>query len=194
VKIPTEEYLTYYSTPPYNTSREHYFRFRPFFEEVSKIPENVGVEIGVYEGFNSLGICRFCSPKKVYLVDPYKVYEEVIEGNLTAYTQDFWNEIYRWTQERLEGQPVEFIRKPSLEAVGEVPDELDYVYIDGDHKTQAVIDDIEAWYPKVKKGGLIGGHDAIEPEVRDALGAWLYTKPEYGGHYHYKWNDWWIVK
>jgi len=36
---------------------------------------------------------------------------------------------------------------------------LDFVFIDGSHTYEDVRDDIKAWYPKVKEGGYIGGHD-----------------------------------
>jgi hypothetical protein len=196
LELPVGEYLTYYTTPPYNTSREHYFEFRPFFKEIAeKYPKSTGVEVGVFEGFNSLGACRFCDPKKIYLVDPYKQYNEVIEGTLTSYTQEDWDNIYEWAQQRLIGMPVEFIRKTSLDASKDFADEsLDYVYIDGDHSVEAVSEDIDSWHRKVKNGGIIGGHDAIELEVQQALAGWLYKHQEYSNFFHFKWNDWWIIK
>ncbi len=36
---------------------------------------------------------------------------------------------------------------------------LDFVFIDGDHSYPAVCADIDAWLPKIKPGGWIGGHD-----------------------------------
>lgn len=36
---------------------------------------------------------------------------------------------------------------------------LDFVFIDADHSYDGVCRDIEAWYPKVKDGGLLCGHD-----------------------------------
>ena len=39
------------------------------------------------------------------------------------------------------------------------------VYIDGDHRKEPVLADINAWLPKVKKGGIIGGHDYM-PKMR----------------------------
>ena len=36
---------------------------------------------------------------------------------------------------------------------------LDFVFIDADHAFEAVTDDLSAWYPKVKRGGTIAGHD-----------------------------------
>jgi len=42
-------------------------------------------------------------------------------------------------------------------------DSLDFVFIDGDHSYNGVLADLTAWFPKVKIGGVIGGHDYIEP-------------------------------
>lgn len=36
---------------------------------------------------------------------------------------------------------------------------LDFVYIDAAHDYQSVKADVEAWWPKVKAGGMLGGHD-----------------------------------
>jgi predicted O-methyltransferase YrrM len=36
---------------------------------------------------------------------------------------------------------------------------LDFVFIDANHGYEDVKKDIQAWYPKVKPGGYIGGHD-----------------------------------
>jgi beta-1,4-mannosyl-glycoprotein beta-1,4-N-acetylglucosaminyltransferase len=36
---------------------------------------------------------------------------------------------------------------------------LDFVFIDADHKYESVVEDILAWFPKVKNGGIISGHD-----------------------------------
>lgn len=36
---------------------------------------------------------------------------------------------------------------------------LDFVFIDANHEYSAIAADIDAWLPKVKKGGIIAGHD-----------------------------------
>lgn len=52
------------------------------------------------------------------------------------------------------------IRKSSEEAVKEYEDEsLDFVFIDAGHEYDDVKKDIEIWLPKVKKGGILAGHD-----------------------------------
>ena len=51
-------------------------------------------------------------------------------------------------------------KMPSLEAAALFEDNsLDFVFIDAMHDYEAVKDDINTWYPKVKVGGYIGGHD-----------------------------------
>lgn len=51
-------------------------------------------------------------------------------------------------------------RMTSLEAAATYEDNsLDFVFIDADHSYEAVRADIIAWWPKVKPGGIISGHD-----------------------------------
>ena len=54
------------------------------------------------------------------------------------------------------------IRTTSLKATTLYTDEsLDFVFIDASHQYEDVINHLRTWYPKVKKGGYIGGHDFI---------------------------------
>ena len=46
---------------------------------------------------------------------------------------------------------------------------VDFVYIDTDHRYEYVLADINAWLPKVKKGGYIGGHDLSHIDVLKAV-------------------------
>jgi predicted O-methyltransferase YrrM len=65
------------------------------------------------------------------------------------------------------------IKKPSTEAAKDFKaGSLGFVYIDADHTHKAVKEDIAAWLPKIKRGGMIGGHDycfASYPGVIDAV-------------------------
>lgn len=65
------------------------------------------------------------------------------------------------------GDRVTLLRSTSLKASNEFKAEsLDMVYIDGDHTESAVKSDLAAWWPKVRKGGLLAGHDVIMPHAK----------------------------
>ncbi len=60
------------------------------------------------------------------------------------------------------------IRYSSRQSACFFPDEsLDFVFIDANHKYDYVKEDIETWYPKVRKGGLFCGHDYITGSFLD---------------------------
>jgi predicted O-methyltransferase YrrM len=57
------------------------------------------------------------------------------------------------------------VKLPSTEAAKLYEDNsLDFVFIDAAHEYESVKSDIEAWYPKIKFGGYIGGHDYVRGE------------------------------
>lgn len=56
-------------------------------------------------------------------------------------------------------------------------DSLDFVYIDGDHRPEHVRADLAAWWPKVRPGGLLAGHDFLCPG--ENAGGWgRFVQPE----------------
>lgn len=62
------------------------------------------------------------------------------------------------------------IGKPSLDAVNEFEDEsIDFIFIDADHYYDAISQDLNIWYPKVKCNGVFSGHDRHFPGVSRAL-------------------------
>lgn len=55
----------------------------------------------------------------------------------------------------------------SLSAVSQIEDlSLDLVFIDGDHSFEGVTEDIAAWWPKIRPGGWLAGHDFRNPDPR----------------------------
>lgn len=55
---------------------------------------------------------------------------------------------------------VRTVQKLSVEAAGDYGNQsLDFVFIDADHRYDAVKEDIAAWWPKIKPGGSLAGHD-----------------------------------
>lgn len=62
------------------------------------------------------------------------------------------------------------IRKPSHLAAKDVEDKsLDFIFIDGDHGYDEVLQDINSWKPKIKTDGIMAGDDYMYPSVRRAV-------------------------
>jgi hypothetical protein len=62
------------------------------------------------------------------------------------------------------------IRCDSTEAANRYADaSLDFVFIDADHEPGSVYSDLKAWWPKVKRGGVLAGHDYDEHGPREGV-------------------------
>jgi hypothetical protein len=58
----------------------------------------------------------------------------------------------------------------SEEAAPKIPDgSLDFAYIDANHAYEYVKRDIELWWPKIRDGGMLAGHDYLIPQVATAV-------------------------
>ncbi|WP_353432454.1 class I SAM-dependent methyltransferase [Polynucleobacter sp. MWH-UH23A] len=70
---------------------------------------------------------------------------------------------------RFDGR-AKLMKQKSWDAANKFVDEsLDLVYIDGDHTYDGVVKDLAAWFPKVRKGGVICGDDIGWPGVKQAV-------------------------
>lgn len=118
----------------------------------------VGAEIGVERGLYSKVLLDSAPGLHLILVDPWLAYQ----GYREHVSQEKLDRFLVETEQLLSGRDFEVRRGFSVDVAKEVPDEsLDFVYIDGNHEFSHVVADIAAWYPKVKKGGIIAGHDFI---------------------------------
>jgi hypothetical protein len=114
----------------------------------------VGAEIGVERGHYSRLLCSIIPGVKMFCIDPWQPYAHQSEAREEG--------IYQKALQTLAGLNVEIIRKTSLEASKDIADNaLDFVYIDGLHEFDPVMMDIILWSPKVRKGGIVSGHDYV---------------------------------
>ena len=146
-------------------------------ERVSE-PMNIA-EIGVFQGGNALRLLTL-PLKRLYLVDPYKAYNQY-ETQKIAYVQEQLNEAKNIMLARIAAHPlkdrVEIIIKDSVEGSKGFEDGFfDYVYIDGNHSYAAVIKDLNSWYPKVKKGRFMAGHDYMTEATARAVNEFAQSK------------------
>ena len=115
-----------------------------------------GAEVGVYKGEFSERFCKV--GLKHIAIDPWMAFPGQGRTQQVQERQDF---LYEHTKRVLTPYPhCTIIRATSMDAAKEFADEsLDYVYIDGDHSFRYVAEDIVEWSKKVKKGGIVSGHD-----------------------------------
>lgn len=122
----------------------------------------VGAEIGVFEGKNLIKYCQ--QGLKMYGIDPWKGYGDkqyTPDSKGKKYVFRSLEYIYRHAVENVKPYPdCTLIRKKSIDALKDIPDcSLDFVYIDGDHRFDQTAIDLVQWTYKVRKGGVIAGHD-----------------------------------
>ena len=116
----------------------------------------IGAEVGVCDGRYSQKLCESIPGLKLYCVDAWRAYSD----NSQDGTQKQLDKCLRITLDRLKDYDVTIMMKWSLDAAREIPDNsLDFVYIDCNHKFDYVMEDIIAWARKVRKGGIVSGHD-----------------------------------
>lgn len=119
----------------------------------AKLGFQYGAEIGVQYGEYSKKLCKANPNLKLLCIDPW-----LPRG--AKYTQERQNEIYQHCIKNLKDYNCTIIKKTSMEALNGVQDKsLDFVYIDGDHTFDYVMEDIIKWNKKIKTGGICAVHD-----------------------------------
>lgn len=138
---------------------------KPF--ELLKDKQNlVGIEVGVAEGGNAFDILSGLKIKTLYLVDIWAPYEE--EGD-RAFDSTALEDAAKDNLKKFKKKTV-FVKKLSVDAAKDFEDNsLDFVYIDANHQYEYVKEDIEAWWPKVKVGGMLCGDDIGRKGVNKAV-------------------------
>lgn len=128
----------------------------------------VGAEIGTYIG-EYAAHCLSQIDGALFLIDDWK--QSVNRKDITNREQFTRNREFDFVSTLFKDKPnIKIIRKSSIDAAKGFSDNtFDYVYIDAYHQYDAVRNDLQAWWPKVKKGGLLCGHDYINNEDATTL-------------------------
>lgn len=116
-----------------------------------------GAEVGVDIGNHALDMLDYLPGlSHLTLVDPYIDDDKKAETVMSIFKH----------------MPTTFMRMRSVEAARFIKDHsLDFVYIDGDHSYKHVIDDLNAWLPKIRIGGVLCGHDYAGGHCPDVYNA-----------------------
>jgi hypothetical protein len=131
-------------------------------ELVKLLPANsIVAEIGVAEGNFSKDLLD-AGVDRLFMVDAWGHIPGVTgDGN---FPQEWHDKNYQMAFNKVQpyGWRAKLLRGMSVDMADSVPDNsLDMAYFDAAHFYDGVIADLKAWYPKVKSGGIISGHDFL---------------------------------
>lgn len=125
--------------------------FQAFCKEVLKDKQNlIGIELGCFCGSSTQILHDTNCFKKLYCIDNFRwecsnVAEQIFDERFTNN-----NKIIK-------------VKKNTFDAVNDFKyNSIDFIYIDADHSYESVKQDILNYYPKIKNGGIVAGHDYIE--------------------------------
>jgi hypothetical protein len=156
------------------------YKTRPF----DKLPiSGIGAEVGVYRGLHARKLLALHSKiEQLICIDPWLDFEQMTMGKAEKICRMMLSPY----QSRVK------ICKGTLDDVTLPP--LDFCYIDALHTYEAVKSDIEKVWPKIKPGGILGGHDFTEDYDGQVIQAVIEFCVKNQLRLHVGQPDWWVIK
>lgn len=170
------------------TSKLEDYSLRPSLNAIVALGRPlVGAEVGVLSGDNSARMLANLPIEKLYLVDSWIAYRQ------NDYLWDFTH-CHKEVVARFVDDPrVEIVHLDSIVASGQFLDgSLDFVYIDACHEEESVKADVDAYVSKIKRGGILAGHDFSWPWL-GTVRAVLFAAQKYDWTLYTETPDWWTV-
>lgn len=156
----------------FNAGFGHVLQIPDRTEMLRLMPQNgIVAEIGVFKGKFSSQIISIMNPNQLHLIDFWP--EETIQSSGERIIgTDACKFVRNTFESEIKNNKVVLHRGLSSQVSQEFPDEhFDWIYIDAGHSYAEVKSDLHCWYPKVKTGGFITGHDYIEKTWYGVVGA-----------------------
>jgi hypothetical protein len=177
-----------------NVKRVNYYNvWEPFMK---KYDCKAVCELGVFSGDNFMNMVAH-GPKLAVAVDTWK--NDGLTSPDDVYTPQFLKQQYQDFKNRVGNLSfVKVLREDTAHASSGFKDKsFDFVYIDADPSVKGCTRDLEAWYPKVKSGKFLVGHNynkkfgvveavnkfAQEHKlevIRFGVSNWAFIKPYFG--------------
>lgn len=162
---------------------KHRDQFGQWLNEQGLLGE--GAEIGVAACDFAKSVLDVWKGKVYHMIDPWETQTKTVYKEITnehGQWELWWGEANRI--QKAYHQDVRLYKGLSLDVVSRFQDnQLDWCYLDGAHDYVNVLNDLNAWWPKVKAGGIFAGHDYLNRidrgwwcQVEDAVRAWTYDK------------------
>ena len=111
-------------------------------------------EVGVAQGDFATQILDTCQPEKLFLIDTWST---------PRYSKEMKEEVIQRFSNQIQHGQVMIREGDSILSAQGFPDRyFDWIYLDTDHSYQTTKKELEAYRYKMKKGGIIAGHDFIQ--------------------------------
>jgi len=138
------------------------------------------VEVGVAYGYHAQHSLRHNPGTRYVGVDPYLAaydpgdgFDKDVAKLFNTEPVEAMNRLFLAVSEGLEGEfgdRFRLVRSPSAVVAKEFDGlSVPFVFIDGDHRYEALLADLRAWWPMVEVGGVLVGDDHIWPGVERAV-------------------------
>jgi predicted O-methyltransferase YrrM len=174
-----------YKVTGYPDRVHHNRQFLGFIDMLQKLVGEIElgstmIEIGSFMGESTFLFASTSYFNKIYSIDPYDG-DDMGLKHLDLPNWDFIREQYKTNLRYFDF--IEQIEDYSSNVIDKFQDKsIDFVYIDGNHSYDSVKNDIEIFLPKIKDGGIIGGHDyspyweTVQEAVNETIGRprWLF--------------------
>lgn len=107
-------------------------------------------EIGVSAGHTAIFLLQHCP-----FIESYTLVEPDRNNVLSIdYLKKWWDAKVIW-HKMLSNEAIKYVNDNTL----------DLIFIDANHSYENVKEDIELWYPKLKKFGILSGHDYKKNDI-----------------------------
>jgi len=161
-------------------------RPREFIVELKKLfgdKKLIGAEVGTFEGVTSKQILKNLNIERLYLIDKYGEEKK-------------FKDAFKKAERNIKGskERVEWLIGYSNVVFKNIKEELDFAYIDADHRYKGVKEDIENFYPLIKKGGMLAGDDFWNVEGYGVIQAVIEFVNKHNLNLFVSHNRWWIIK
>ncbi len=137
-------------------------------------------EVGVFKGEFAKQILKR-QPKQLVLVDSWchRSGVDKSQDGANVSNEEFEKILQQVLKDFGSFSSVQICHNPSLVVANCYDDwHFDFVYIDACHMYESVKADLKAWWPKVKPGGILAGHDYISNKhvgVKKAVDEFLFS-------------------
>ncbi len=139
---------------------EPWFNYKSFYDFISSKNFSILVEVGVWKGHSISYLAEQNPSSKIYAVDLFNETYRYKNKKLKMQVPYLY-EIYNTNLKRFN------VRDKIIDIKGFSWDcasnfnnnSIDFVYIDADHRYESVKKDLNAWFMKIKSGGIFAGHD-----------------------------------